>query len=410
MIAHGVVVAARGGMVEARIPGAAIGDGVSITGSGERVTGVVMALSGGHAIVAAHDSVGGVARGDEALLDASALLMPLGMALLGRAVDARGAALDGGAPPRGCMRSLELVAPLPAERAAVCAPFWTGVRAIDGMLTLGRGARVGVFGPPGAGKSTLLHALMRGSCADAVVVGLVGERGREAEEWMRAAPAHAALVCATGDRSAAERVRAARVAMAQAAALRSRGLHVLLIVDSLARYAAALRELTVAAGEPAGRGGYPASVFAQMARYVEVAGPAQRGSITLVATVLSDGDERDPVSDAARSLLDGHIQLDASLARAGRFPAIDVPASASRTMAAVVSAGHAEDAALLRRATASLAQSAEARALGIVPADGFLQNAAALEPDIEAFLRQGSSAEQPVETLSALAELADRLR
>lgn len=226
---------------------------------------------------------------------------------------------------------------------------------------------------------------------------------------MRLAPRHAAIVCATSDRSAAERVRAAQVAMAQAAALRARGLHVLAILDSLARYAAALREIALAAGEPAGRGGYPASVFADLARYVEVAGAAGGGSITLVATVLSDGDERDPVSDSARSLLDGHIELSSRLARSGRFPAIDVPASTSRTMESVVSDEHTRAARSVRRAIALLAESADARALGIVPSDPDVARAAAQEQALEFFLRQGKQPAKPAETLSQLFELADRL-
>jgi type III secretion protein N (ATPase) len=256
----------------------------------------------------------------------------------------------------------------------------------------------------------LLHMLVRGAQADAVVVGLIGERGREAEEWMRFAPPHASLICATSDRSAAERVRAARVAIAQAAALRARGLHVLLIVDSLARFGSALRELAMAAAEPVGRGGYPASVFSELAKYLEIAGNTTRGSITLVATVLSDGDERDPVSDAARSLLDGHFELAATLAQRGYFPAIDVPASVSRTMPGIIDDTHAAAAAVVRRAIATLSESRDARALGIVPADPFALRAAAIEEALEAFLRQDSGPEQPDRTLSGLAELADRLR
>ena len=409
MIAHGNVLSAHGGLLEVRLPAAAIGEGVHIRGARGEVFGMVTALRGRSALVAAHGAIGGIAAGDPVETDAAALSMPLGTALLGRCIDARGRPLDGHGEVQGRLRAVCRQAPEPGERAAITQPFWSGIRAIDALLTMGRGARVGVFGAPGAGKSTLLHMLMRGAQADAVVVALAGERGREAEEWMRVAPRHAAIVCATSDRSAAERVRAAQIAMAQAAALRSRGLHVLAIVDSLARYAAALREIAVAAGEAVGRGGYPASVFAELARYVEIAGAARGGSITLVATVLSDGDERDPVSDSARSLLDGHIELSASLARSGRYPAIDVPASASRTMEGVVSEEHARAAHAVRKALALLAASADARALGIMPSHPGLAKAAAEEQAVEAFLKQGKHASEPVETLSRLRELADRL-
>jgi type III secretion protein N (ATPase) len=301
-------------------------------------------------------------------------------------------------------------APSPKDRTPITRPFWTGVRAVDALLTLGCGARIGIFGPPGAGKSTLLHAIVRNADADAVVVGLVGERGREAEEWNRAAPAHATIVCATSDRSASSRVAAAQTAMVQADALRARGLDVLLVLDSLARYSAALRDVALAAGEPTGRAGYPPSVFAAMARFLEVAGTACGGSITLIATVLSDGDERDPVSDAARSLLDGHIQLCAKLAARGLYPAIDLLQSSSRTMTAVTGETHREHAAILRGALGRLAATEDARSLGMEPSDGATRRAAAAEPEIEAFLRQGSEGERPGGTLSALARLADTLR
>jgi type III secretion protein N (ATPase) len=409
MIAQGSVLSAQGGLVEVRLPRAAIGEGIRIRSAAAEVCGVVTALRARSALVAVHGAIGGIASGDIVLRDNAALAMPLGTSLLGRCIDAQGRSLDGGAQVRARAQFVTRQAPHPGERAGITQPFWSGISAIDALLTIGRGARIGIFGAPGAGKSTLLHALMQGAHADAVVVGLVGERGREAEEWTRVAPRHAVIVCATSDRSAAERVRAAHVAMAQAAALRSRGLHVLMILDSLARYATALREIALAAGEPVGRGAYPASVFAELARYVEIAGAACGGSITLAASVLSDGDDRDPVSDSARSLLDGHIQLSNRLACSGRFPAIDVPASTSRTMDAVVSEAHAQAARVVRRALAVLAESADARALGIVPSDPDVAAAAAEEQALGRLLYQGRRAAKPAETLSRLCELADRL-
>ncbi len=336
MIAYGTILGAASGLLQARIPGAAVGHGVCVRTANGEITGVVTALRDGYATVAAHDAIDGVRRGDVVCTDPAALTMPLGTMVLGRSFDARGMVLDGGPQLKGRRRSVVPKAPLPAQRVSIERPFWTGIRAIDGLLTIGRGARVGFFGAPGCGKSTIVDRMVRGSHADAVVVGLVGERGREAQEWIRSAPRFASIVCATSDRSAAERVRAARAAMAQAHALRASGLNVLLVLDSLARFAAALREIALAGGEPVGRGGYPGSVFAELAAYVEIAGNAHGGSITLAATVLSDGDERDPVSDCARALLDGHIELSARLANAGRHPAIDVLGSTSRTMERVV--------------------------------------------------------------------------
>jgi type III secretion protein N (ATPase) len=283
------------------------------------------------------------------------------------------------------------------------------VRAIDALLVLGRGARVGIFGSPGAGKSTLLEAIVCGARCDAVVVGLIGERGREARRWIDARIAHATIVCATSDRPAAERVLAAAVACAQAAALRERGLHVLLVLDSLARAAAASREIAVAAGESVGRGGYPPSVFADLARLVEIAGATHGGSITMIASVLGDGDDRDPVSDAARSLLDGHVVLSRQLADAGRFPAIDVLASSSRTMSQVTTAAHLGAEAAVRRALSLLERTDDARRIGIEPNDPYSQCVLACQDSIEALLRQDGVASDPAATLAMLDALVAAL-
>lgn len=409
MIACGTVLSARGGLLEARVPGVRLGDGVTIATQPVATSGHVCALGPDGVLIAAHAAIGGIARGTPVFADAYAASLELGACALGRAIDARGRPLDDGPALRGRRVALGRELPRPCDRAPVRAPFWTGVRAIDGLLTLGRGARAGLFGAPGAGKSTLIEAIVAGCRADAIVVALVGERGREAQRWIDGCPPHATIVCATSDRAPAERVRAAQVAAAHASALRERGLDVLMVLDSLARVAAALRELAVAAGEAVGRGGYPPSVFADLARLVEVAGPLHSGSITLVASVLDDGDERDPVSDAARSLLDGHISLTARLAEAGRFPAIDVLASASRTMAAVTSPEHAAAAMRVRRALALLDRIDDARRIGIAPVDPPSQRAAAAEDRLEGFLRQRDRSSEPAETLTALLELAARL-
>jgi len=306
----GWVVRTIGETLVATVPGARIGDGVRV-GRPPGVCGTVAAVDRDRATVVPFGSLAGIAVGDRVVIDSTALAFPLGFACLGRVVDAGGAALDAGASLAGARRPIGAgLAPDPVDRQPITEPFWTGVRAIDGPLTIGRGARVGFFGAPGAGKTTLLETIVSGARADAVVLALVGERGREAQTWAARVDARTTIVCATSDRSAAERARAAEAAMAQACVLRERGLHVLLVVDSLARYAAALREQRVAIGEPVGRGGYPPSVWADLARYLERAGNAARGSVTLLATVLSDGsDEREPLSDAARSLLDGHVAL-----------------------------------------------------------------------------------------------------
>ncbi|HLY03941.1 MAG TPA: EscN/YscN/HrcN family type III secretion system ATPase [Candidatus Cybelea sp.] len=331
----------------------------------------------------------------------------LGTCAFGRALDAAGTPLDGGPPLRGRRVSLELHSPRPNERVAIGEPLWTGVRVVDALLTIGRGARVGIFGAPGAGKTTLLESLVDGCVADAVVVALAGERGREAQHWIARCDERTTVVCATSDRPARERLVAAHVAIAHAQALRERGLDVLLVLDSLARVAAASREITVASGESAGRGGYPPSVFAELARLVEVAGAVSGGSITLIATVLSDGDDRDPVSEAARSLLDGHIALSVGLAQAGRFPSVDVLNSTSRTMDVVASDAHLRDARKMRHMLSLLDRIKDARSLGIEPVDSSARAAIAIEGQIESFLRQSRQRCDHVATLSQLARLAE---
>jgi type III secretion protein N (ATPase) len=336
----------------------------------------------------------------------------LGTALLGRAVDAGGAVLDGGPSPYGRRRARSADVPAPRERVAVSEQFWTGIRALDGPLAFGRGARIGIFGSPGAGKSTLLEAIVAGSGADATVVALVGERGREAERWLRRIGPRTSVICATSDRPAAERLGAAELAFAQADALRSRGLHVLLVLDSLARVAAAARDLAVAQGEPVGRAGFPPSVTARQARLLECAGATAAGSITLVATVLSEGAlEHDPVAEAARAALDGHVVLSGRLAAAGWFPAIDLPASASRTLADVAPPAHRRAAARLRAAVAALEAARDARSLGLDPGSGdpALARAIAAERRIAGFLRQAEGAAGPAETLMLMTEIADSL-
>ncbi len=410
MIAHGAgwVVRTLGETVIASLPGASVGGGVRIhTSTGASLCGEIAAVERSRVAIVPFGPLGGIAVGDRVAVDSTALAVPLGFAAFGRAIDATGAALDGRGPLAARAVTVGASgAPSPGSRQAVRAAFWTGVPVIDGLLTIGRGARVGFFGAPGAGKTTLLEHIVAGAGGDAVVLALVGERGREAQAWFDRLDRRSTIVCATSDRSSAERVRAALVAMTQARLLRDRGLHVVLVLDSLARYAAALREQRVGLGEPVGRGGYPPSVWADLARYLECAGNASHGSITLLATVLSDGaDEREPLSDATRSLLDGHIVLSSALARAGHYPAIDVLASTSRTMEAVVSPEHSAGARAVRAALAMLAESSDARAVGMAAASERLTLAVAAEPALHAFMRRGGEV-AAAETLATLRSVA----
>jgi FliI/YscN family ATPase len=376
--AGGSIVALEPQCLVAAVHGACAGQrAVVVTRTGTRVPAQVAALANGRTMLAPYGDVQGVAIGDRVTLDVA-----------------------------GALPSAEL------ERVPVLEPFWTGIRAIDGPLALGRGARIGIFGSPGAGKSTLLEAIVAGSRADATVVGLVGERGREAERWSSRAGPDTTVICATSDRSPGERLRAAERAFECAAALRDRGLHVLLVLDSLARVAAAARDLAIAQGEPVGRGGYPPSVVARQARLLEGAGATRSGSVTLVATVLAEGSlEHDPVADAAKAALDGHVILSARLAAAGWFPAIDVPASASRTLAEIATPAHRAAAGRLRAALYALEHSRDARSLGLDPGAGdpMLARAIAAEGRLAGFLCQAGGGADPAETLMLMTQIADGL-
>jgi type III secretion protein N (ATPase) len=245
-------------------------------------------------------------------------------------------------------------APDPTSRPRIVQPLPTGVKAIDGLLTLGEGQRIGIFAGPGCGKTTLMAAIARGCAADAIVFGLVGERGRELNEFLQheldaSLVAKTIVVVATSDRTSMERARAPFTATAIAEALRDRGLKVLLLVDSLTRFARAQREIGLAAGEPPARGGFTPSVYTMLPRLIERAGGTPKGSITAMYTVLVDGENpSDPIGDEAKSLLDGHIVLTRKLAEQGHYPAIDVLASISRVMSNVVTSEHRRAASSFR--------------------------------------------------------------
>ncbi|HKE93841.1 MAG TPA: FliI/YscN family ATPase [Povalibacter sp.] len=266
----------------------------------------------------------------------------VGPALYGRIVDGFGRPLDARGPVESSVRyPVRATAPDPLTRRRICRPLLTGVRAIDGLLTCGEGQRVGIFAPAGTGKSTLLSMIARDTEADVVVVGLVGERGREVGEFLHellsaGRAERSVCVVATSDRPAVERAKAANVATAIAEYFRDQGQSVLLLLDSVTRYARALREIGLAAGEPPTRRGFPPSVFAALPRLFERAGQSASGAISAFYTVLVDDDESgDPIGEEMRAILDGHIVLSRKLAGANHYPAIDIAASRSRVMPGV---------------------------------------------------------------------------
>ena len=280
----------------------------------------------------------------------------VGPALMGRVLNALGAPIDDGRPPLVSLAlPLDGVVRRPLDRVPIRIPLGTGIRALDALLTVGRGQRVGIFGGSGVGKSTLIGMMTRNTEADVTVVGLVGERGREVVEFLQdslgeAGRARLVVVVSTSDQSPLMRMRAALSATTIAEYFAAQGKHVLLVLDSLTRFAMAAREIGLAAGEPPTAKGYTPSVFTRLARLVERTGQFRVGSITAFYTVLMEGDDQqDPLVDAVRSLLDGHVVLSRTLAAEGWYPPIELLDSISRLMPAVTQAAHREHAALLRK-------------------------------------------------------------
>lgn len=291
-------------------------------------------------------------------------------------------------------------APRATDRPRILTPLPTGVRAIDGLLTLGEGQRIGVFAGPGCGKTTLMASIARGCSADAIVFGLIGERGRELNEFLEheldeELVKKTIIVCATSDRTSMERARAAFTATAIAEAFRKRGKKVLLLIDSLTRFARAQREIGLAAGEPPARGGFTPSVYTMLPRLIERAGSTPMGSITAMYTVLVDGEmTSDPIGDEAKSLLDGHILLTRKLAEQGHYPAIDVLASISRVMSNVTTPEQRKSAAHFRELLARYQEMELLIRLGEYQAgaDPLADKAVKLRPDQLNFLRQETRA------------------
>ncbi|MFF2298468.1 FliI/YscN family ATPase [Arthrobacter sp. NPDC058127] len=302
----------------------------------------------------------GVAAGDPARSKGAPILVPTGRGLFGRVLDGLGRPIDGKGPlPASPMVPLDNEAPPAMHRARVDTPLQTGVRVLDTMATLGRGQRMGLFAGSGVGKSSLLSMIARGTDAEVSVIALVGERGREVREFLEddlgpEGLARSVVVVATSDEPALMRMRAAVTATRIAESFREAGQDVVLMMDSLTRVAMAQREIGLSAGEPPATRGYPPSTFSVLARLLERAGTAETGSVTGIYTVLVDGDDHnEPIADAARSILDGHVVLDRKLAVTGHFPSVDVLGSVSRVASKVNSGDRTALAASLRRVLAA---------------------------------------------------------
>ena len=325
--------------------------------------------------------------------------LPVGGELLGRVVDGAGRALDGKGPIKAkAVRSLQSRPTNPLQRAQIRQSMDVGIRAINALLTVGRGQRVGLFAGSGVGKSVLIGMMARFTAADVVVVGLIGERGREVKEFIEDnlgedGVARSVVVAAPADTSPLMRLQGAAYATTIAEYFRDQGHQVLLIMDSLTRYAMAQREIALAIGEPPVTRGYPPSVFARLPALVERAGNGAEGggSITAFYTVLAEGDDQqDPIADAARAILDGHFVLSRTLADQGHYPALDIEQSISRAMHNLVKAQHFDVVRHFKQFFSRYQRSRDLIAVGAYQAgaDPVLDAAVALYPKIEAFLQQ----------------------
>jgi len=421
MLPLGEVVEMAGLLVESSGPVVAIGDFCEIRASGGRtVRSQVIGFRNGRVLSMPLEETGGLQLGDTVVARHSAARVPVGPGLVGRVLDGFGRPLDHG-PPIEARGSYDLYRPPPGplDREHITAPLVTGIRAIDSLLPVGLGQRIGIFGGSGVGKSTLLGSMARDNSADVTVIALVGERNREVRAFLEhemgtEGMRRAVVVVAPSDRPAPLRVRACFTSLAIAEYFRDQGANVLLVMDSVTRLAMAQREIGLAAGEPPAQKGYTPSVFALLPRVFERAGNFPRGSITGFFTVLVEGDDfNEPICDAVRAILDGHIVLSRQMAAANHYPAIDILQSVSRLQSQLASPEMAADASSVRGALALYRQAEDLIQLGAYVAGSNPKLDAAIEvrPRILDFLRQESGAQSSrEETLRQLGQIAATLR
>jgi flagellum-specific ATP synthase len=386
-----------GNLVESVGPFCSVGESCEILDSnGTRFPGEIVGFRGSNVLSMSLEKPQGIRFGDQIVTWGARPSLRVGPELLGRVIDATGQPLDS-MGEYGATRSMPVdgLAPLPLDRTLIDEPLGCGIRAVDGFLTCGRGQRVGIFGGSGVGKSTLLGMMARGTAADLTVLALVGERGREVGEFLATlgeeGRRRSVVVVSTSDQSPLLRIRAALAATAVAEYFCARGKQVLLVVDSLTRFAMAQREIGLAAGEPPTAKGYTPSVLTMLARLVERVGRFSAGSITAFYTVLMEGDDQqDPIVDTVRSLLDGHIVLDRNLALRNHYPPISVLDSLSRLMPSVCAREHLDKVGGLRMLLAAYARAEDLIRIGAYQqgSDPILDKAIAHLPAINSFLRQ----------------------
>jgi flagellum-specific ATP synthase len=389
----GLLIASRGPVVS-------IGDFCEIrTSSGRTIRSQVIGFRNDRVLSLPLEEMDGLQLGDRVIARKEDALLRVGPGLLGRVLDGFGRPIDEGPPLQTCAAyPLYAAAPCPMEREHILEPLVTGVRAIDGMLPCGKGQRVGIFGGSGVGKSTLLGAMARHNDADVSVIAMVGERNREVRAFLEnelgpEGRSRSVVVVATSDRPAPLRIRACFVALAVAEYFRDQGKNVLLVVDSVTRLAMAQREIGLAAGEPPSQKGYTPSVFAMLPKIFERSGHFKKGSITGFFTVLVEGDDfNEPICDAVRGILDGHLILSRELGAAGHYPAIDIRHSISRLTSRIASPEQISQIQKLREAMALYHDSHDLIQLGayVAGTNPKLDASIKCRPEIMNFLKQDS--------------------
>lgn len=418
----GRVVQVIGTMIKAVVPGVKIGELCTLKNPWENweLMAEVVGFSKQAALLTPLGELMGISSATEVIPSGRSHMVPVGPGLLGRVLDGLGKPMD--AKEKGRLEAETFYPvyadpPNPMSRKMISQPISLGLRVLDGMLTCGEGQRMGIFAAAGGGKSTLLAQIIRNTEADIIVLALIGERGREVREFIEKdlgeeGLRRSVLVISTSDRPSMERLKAAYVATAVAEYFRDQGKRVLLMMDSVTRFARAQREIGLAAGEPPTRRGFPPSVFATLPRLMERAGQSDRGSITALYTVLVEGDDMtEPVADETRSILDGHIILSRKLAAATHYPAVDVLASVSRVMGQITTPEHRKAASRLRELLSRYQEVELLVRIGEYKkgSDPLTDEALSKIEKINGFLKQGlhdkSSFEQ---TLQAMAQLATK--
>ncbi len=416
----GEVVQLVGLLIESAGPATAIGDFCCIrTQEGRSIRTQVIGFRNGHVLSMPLEDTDGLRLGDVIFARPNDATVNVGPHLLGRVLDGFGAPMDPGPRfPAGTNYRLYQPPQNPLDREHITRPLITGIRAIDGLLPIGQGQRVGIFGGSGVGKSTLLGAMSRNSSADVSVIALIGERNREVRAFLEQelgpeGRQKSVVIAATSDRPAPLRVRACFVALAVAEYFRDQGANVLLVMDSVTRLAMAQREIGLAAGEPPSQKGYTPSVFNLLPKICERAGNFERGSITGFFTVLVEGDDfNEPICDAVRSILDGHITLSRELGAAGHYPAIQILDSVSRLQSQISKPDQRQSAQKIREALAAYRQAEDLIQLGayVSGSNPRLDATIRARDNMLRYLRQDGTVAAPIhETLTGLSNLALQL-